>query len=105
MREKTYDELEFTDDFLFCHILMENEDLCIELVEMITGRKIKSIIKPESQKSIRLTYDGKGVRFDVYFEDEENVIYDISFSSVLLMNSMTAGISTHLKMYVGKIRI
>ena len=81
MREKTYDELEFTDDFLFCHILMENEDLCIELVEMITGRKIKSIIKPESQKSIRLTYDGKGVRFDVYFEDEENVIYDIEMQA------------------------
>jgi predicted transposase/invertase (TIGR01784 family) len=81
MREKTYDELEFTDDFLFCHILMENEDLCIELVEMITGRKIKSIVKPESQKSIRLTYDGKGVRFDVYFEDEENVIYDIEMQA------------------------
>ncbi len=81
MREKTYDELEFTDDFLFCHILMENEELCIELVEMITGRKIKSIIKPESQKSIRLTYDGKGVRFDVYFEDEENVIYDIEMQA------------------------
>ena len=81
MSEKTYDELEFTDDFLFCHILMENEDLCIELVEMITGRKIKSIIKPESQKAIRLTYDGKGVRFDVYFEDEENVIYDIEMQA------------------------
>ena len=81
MSEKAYDELEFTDDFLFCHILMENEDLCIELVEMITGRKIKSIIKPESQKSIRLTYDGKGVRFDVYFEDEENVIYDIEMQA------------------------
>ena len=60
MREKTYDELEFTDDFLFCHILMENEELCIELVEMITGRKIKSIVRLEGQKSIRLTYDGKG---------------------------------------------
>ena len=81
MSEKTYDELEFTDDFLFCRILMENEDLCIELVEMITGRKIKSIIKPESQKAIRLTYDGKGVRFDVYFEDEENVIYDIEMQA------------------------
>ncbi|MCR5023823.1 MAG: Rpn family recombination-promoting nuclease/putative transposase [Lachnospiraceae bacterium] len=55
--------------------------MCIELVEMITGRKIKSIIKPESQKSIRLTYDGKGVRFDVYFEDEENVIYDIEMQA------------------------
>ena len=81
MREKTYDELEFTDDFLFCHILMENEDLCIELVEMITGRKIKSIVRSESQKAIRLTYDGKGVRFDVYFEDEENVIYDIEMQA------------------------
>ena len=81
MKTKTYDELEFTDDFLFCHILMENEDLCIELVEMITGRKIKSIIKSESQKSIRPTYDGKGVRFDVYFEDEENVIYDIEMQA------------------------
>ncbi len=81
MREKTYDELEFTDDFLFCHILMENEDLCIELVEMITGRKIRSIVKPEGQKSIRLTYDGKGVRFDVYFEDEENVVYDIEMQA------------------------
>ena len=33
---KSYDELDFSDDFLFCHILMANEDLCIELVEMIT---------------------------------------------------------------------
>ena len=86
MREKTYDELEFTDDFLFCHILMENEDLCIELVEMITGRKIRSIVRPESQKAIRLTYDGKGVRLDVYFEDEENVVYDIEMQAVKKYN-------------------
>ena len=52
MNEKTYDELEFTDDFLFCNILMANEDLCIELVEMITGRKVKSIVKSEDQKAI-----------------------------------------------------
>lgn len=86
MSEKTYDELEFTDDFLFCNILMANEDLCIELVEMITGRKVKSIVKSEDQKSIRLTYDGKGVRFDVYFEDEENVIYDIEMQTTRKYN-------------------
>ena len=86
MREKTYDELEFTDDFLFCNILIENEDLCIELVEMTTGRKVKSIVKPEDQKSIRLTYDGKGVRLDVYFEDEDNVIYDIEMQTTRKYN-------------------
>jgi len=86
MSEKTYDELEFTDDFLFCNILMANEDLCIELVEMITGRKIKSIVKSEDQKSIRLTHDGKGVRFDVYFEDEENVVYDIEMQTTQKYN-------------------
>lgn len=86
MREKTYDELEFTDDFLFCNILIENEDLCIELVEMTTGRKVKSIVKSEDQKSIRLTYDGKGVRLDVYFEDEDNVIYDIEMQTTRKYN-------------------
>ena len=40
MKEKSYDELDFTDDFLFCRIMMENEDLCIEMAEMITGKTL-----------------------------------------------------------------
>ena len=80
--KKSYDELGFTDDYLFCRILMENEDLCIELAEMITGRTIKSILRTETQKSVQLSYDGKGIRFDVYFEDEENVVYDIEMQAV-----------------------
>ena len=86
MHKKSYDELDFTDDFLFCHIMMANEDLCIELTEMITGRKIKSILKADDQESVSLTYDGKGVRFDVYFEDEDNVVYDIEMQSTLKGN-------------------
>ncbi|MCR5788931.1 MAG: Rpn family recombination-promoting nuclease/putative transposase [Lachnospiraceae bacterium] len=82
MKQKDYDELEFTDDFLFCRILSSNEDLCIELAEMITGRKIKSLLRVEEQKPISMTHDGKGVRFDVFFEDEENVIYDIEMQTV-----------------------
>ncbi len=81
MKEKSYDELDFTDDFLFCKIMMENEDLCIEMAEMITGRQIKTLVCSEDQKTIRLTRSGKGVRFDVYFEDDENVIYDIEMQA------------------------
>ena len=82
MGTKTYDELDFTDDFLFCRILEENEELCIELTELITARKIKTIVRPEAQKSIRLTRDGKGVRFDVYFADDEKTVYDIEMQAV-----------------------
>ncbi len=81
MKEKSYDELDFTDDFLFCKIMIENEDLCIEMAEMITGRKIKTLVFTEDQKTIRLTRNGKGVRFDVYFEDDEKVIYDIEMQA------------------------
>ena len=81
MKRKSYDELDFTDDFLFCHIMMENEGLCIELAEMITGRRIRGIINNNDQKSVSMTHDGKGVRFDVYFEDEDNVIYDIEMQA------------------------
>ena len=37
---KSYEELEFTDDFLFCKIMENNVDLCKELTELILDRKI-----------------------------------------------------------------
>ena len=74
---KEYEELRFQDDFMFCKILQENEDLCKELTELVLGRKIGSIVKPERQKAIEITADGHGVRFDVYFEDDEKKVYDI----------------------------
>ena len=41
---KEYEELRFQDDFMFCKILQENEDLCKELTELVIGRKIGSIV-------------------------------------------------------------
>ena len=40
---KRYEELNFTDDFMFCKILQENEDLCKELTELVLNRKIGTI--------------------------------------------------------------
>jgi hypothetical protein len=62
---KSYEELEFTDDFLFCKIMENNVDLCKELTELILNRKIGKIIPKGPQKAIEITSDGKGVRFDV----------------------------------------
>ena len=80
-RQKEYRELTFTDDFLFCKILQNNPDICRELVELLLGRKIARICSSEKQKTIDITPDGKGVRLDVYFDDETGVVYDIEMQT------------------------
>ena len=66
---KSYEELTFADDFMFCKILQNNPDVCKELTELILGRKIGSFVELETQKAVKITADGHGVRFDVYFEE------------------------------------
>ena len=66
---KRYEELDFTDDFIFCKILYNNEPLCKELLEVILGKKIRKIVYHDWQKQIEMTAEGKGVRLDVYLED------------------------------------
>ncbi len=79
---KRYEELTFADDFMFCKVLTERPDLCQEMVEVITGRKVREIRNLVAQLSKKEYYDGKGVRFDVYFEDEEKIVYDFEMQTV-----------------------
>ena len=81
---KSYEELTFTDDFMFCKIMENNPELCQEITELIIGRKIRNIIKDDMQKSIRISPDAKGIRFDVYLEDDEKNVYDIEMQASLL---------------------
>ena len=69
--KKNYSELSFTDDFMFCKVLVSQPNLCKELLELLLGIEIRKIEMAESQKTIEMTYDGKGIRFDVYTEDEK----------------------------------
>ena len=70
---KNFDDLNFTDDFMFCNTLVNNPEICKELAEMIIGRKISRIVSLENQEAIQTTADGKGVRFDVYLEGEDEI--------------------------------
>ena len=75
--------MSFTDDFMFCKVLENNPDLCRRILELILGFKIKKIICTSKQKSIEITSDGKGIRLDVYVEDEQNTVYDIEMQTTL----------------------
>ena len=79
--KKNYSELSFTDDFMFCKVLVSHPNLCKELLELLLGIEIKKIEMAESQKTIEMTYDGKGIRFDVYTEDEKNTVYNIEMQT------------------------
>lgn len=84
-RSKAYEELEFTDDFMFCKILENNPKLCKELAEIITGEKFGEIKTDEGQKSIRIIPNEHGVRFDVYLSDGKTIA-DIEMQTELKDN-------------------
>ena len=84
---KSFDDLTFANDFMFCKVLTKRPDLLVELTELITGRKVKEIRNLEGQKSVRITHDGKGVIYDVYFEDGgEGTAYEIEMQTVIKKN-------------------
>ncbi len=77
---KTYEELDFTDDFLFCKILELYPELARELLEMILQFPIRKV-KVNRQVSIDQIREGRGIRLDVYAEDENNTVYDIEMQT------------------------
>ncbi len=78
---KRYEELSFTDDFMFCKILELHPELCRELLELILGRSVGELALVNRQKPVEATPDGHGVRFDVYVKDGEKTIYDVEMQN------------------------
>lgn len=78
---KKYEDLQFSDNFMFCKVMELYPNICKRTTEVITGRKIRRIVQTESQKTIEITDGNRGVRFDVYFEDDEDNMYDVEMQA------------------------
>ena len=76
---KPIDELTFTDDYMFGHVL-QNPDICKELLERLLHIKIEKVEFPELQKTISTFYETKGIRLDVYVKDSDKV-FDIEIQN------------------------
>lgn len=78
---KTLQELNLSDDFLFAKV-MEDSEICRQVLERILGKEIqKIIIQPSIQKVIENAYESKGIRLDVYVKDEMNTIYSVEMQT------------------------
>ncbi len=76
---KSFDELTFSDDWMFQKVLQEPK-ICAELVERLLHIRVSHVEYPELEKQIEPYYTSKGVRLDVYLKDSDKII-DIEIQS------------------------
>ena len=80
MKFKKYEDLQFSDDFMFWKVMTEYEDICRRVVELCIGRKVSEIRYKSGQEAMKVTPESRGIRLDVYLEDDDTM-YDIEMQT------------------------
>ncbi len=78
---KSYEELQFRDDFMFGKV-MEDPELCREVLECLLQEPIGELREVQTQREFRYTVDGKPIRLDVYNEDGHGTVYDAEMENL-----------------------
>lgn len=68
--------LNLEDDFLFAKVMCDPE-ICRRVLEKILDVKIKYVEIPVSQKIIDLDLNSKGIRLDIYVNDDVGTVYNV----------------------------
>ena len=84
---KPFDELSFSDNYMFTTILEDQRNLNIAkgIVELALGQKVKDIRIAGVEKHVQARYGGKITRFDVLLEGEDSYI-DVEMQVKKLLN-------------------
>ncbi len=78
---KNYEELRFSDDFMFGKV-MEDKELCREVLECLLERPVGELRELQTQREFQYTVDGKPIRLDLYNEDSEGTVYDAEMENL-----------------------
>ena len=78
---KKFEDLTFADHYIFEKVL-QNAEICQELLERLLKIQIDHIEYPEIEKTISPYYETKGVRLDVYIKDSDKV-FDIELQNAI----------------------
>lgn len=77
---KKYEELDITDPFIFAKVMSEKE-LCKQLLENILNIKIRDIVYVDYEETIQMTAKSKGIRLDIYVEDDDNTVFNLEMQT------------------------
>ena len=78
---KKFEDLTFADHYMFEKVL-QNKEICKELLERLLKIKIERLEYPEIEKEISPYYESKGVRLDVYVKDTDKV-FDVELQNAI----------------------
>ncbi len=101
---KSYEELEFRDDFMFGKV-MEDLNLCRDVLECLLDKPVGELTELETQKEFRFTSDGKPIRLDVYNKDSYGRIYDTEMQNLGHKNVPELELAKRSRFYQGSIDI
>jgi len=96
--KRKWDDASFNDNFIFSKTLELFPDICKQIIELILNVKVNSISYPEREKVIESRTDSKGIRLDVYVQDDSNRSFDLEMQ---IANS--DNISKRMRYYQGLI--
>ena len=81
--KREWEKLTLADDFIFSRI-MQNTEVCKEVLELLLKIKISHIEFPVAQKVVQTLKASKGVRMDVYVQEPNGQrVFDIEIQSVI----------------------
>ena len=79
MGRKKFKELEFKDAFMFAAV-MEDAEICRQVLMCILGFPIREV-RVHTESTILVNPDYRGIRLDVYADDEEGSVYDVEMQT------------------------
>lgn len=77
---KRYDQLEITDSFMFAKV-MSDKEICKATLEQILNIKIRDIKYLDYEETIQVAPGAKGVRLDIYVEDDKNTVFNLEMQT------------------------
>lgn len=61
--------------------VMQDEKVCRPLLEEILNIKIKKIVYLDYEETVQVSYASKGIRMDIYVEDDDETIYNLEMQA------------------------
>ena len=69
---KNWEDLTISDNFIFCKV-MQNKDICKEMLEVLLNVKIQDIEYLSTEVALENYYDTRGIRMDVLLKDSDKI--------------------------------
>ena len=91
---KDWWDLTFTDDYMF-KLVMKNKRICIKTLNKFLSWHVRDISYYEDEKPLQSSYDGKGIRLDVYVEDDIHRSYDLEMQMRKVTENDFPGCTSH----------